>query len=96
MTRNELSLLLYCESRAVNHGGTLDAARLNNDEFEILRRWVDRGFIRYGRIKMADHAAVKASLWCELTDAAWQAAHAERRQRASRMWEKRRWKKTSE
>lgn len=94
MSRDELSLLLYLESCAVDHGGKVEARRMNEDEFAIADGWKTAGFILFGRMKAAEilkerkkHIARQATNWVVLSEAAWAAAHAERRARCVRTME---------
>lgn len=93
MTKDELSLLLYLEACAVDHGGKVEAIRMNEGDFDIAERWKRTGFIQFGRIfadairKSRGRAVV--TNWVVLSESAWQAAHAERRARALRMFEQR-------
>jgi hypothetical protein len=95
MTKGQLSLLLYLETRAVDHSGRVNGAQMNKEDMDQARQWADEGFIGFGRIVMKDHTP-EGTHWVELSDAAWTAAHQERRARANRMLDERRWTKTSE
>lgn len=98
MTRNEISLLLYLETCAVDHCGRIDVRRLNEDDLRILRRWdsVRRNWlVRSGRIVAADcHAS--ESMWCRLSRRAFRLAHAERLARAERFWRRKGYETTDE
>lgn len=104
MTKDERSLLLYLESRAVDQGGLVDTRHMNSDDIKIAQKWDEEGFIKYGRVCFKDAQRLsnpglggkKNTAWVELSDEAWLVAHAERKERALRMWEKRSWKKTEE
>jgi len=39
MTKNERSLLLYLETRAVDYGGIVDTRHMNQDDMEIAKEW---------------------------------------------------------
>ena len=95
MTKDERSLLLYLESRATDQGGTVDARRMNKEDFDIAKRWNEDGFIEFGRVASCD-LAIDRTYWVVLTPPAWDLAHQERIARADRMWDKRAWKMTSE
>lgn len=88
MTRQELSLLLFLETQAVDNGGKVRINRMNKEELELARRWNDEGFLQFGRLKMADIDGERtqdvATHWVRLSDVAWTTAHAERRKRAER------------
>jgi len=101
MTKEEKSLLLYFECRAVDHGGLVDTRHMNADDMAIAKYWNDVGFVRFGRltmesIKSFSHLAAQITHWCELSDNAWSIAHAERRARYHRIHSKRKWKTTKE
>lgn len=102
MTKNELSLLLYLETRAVDYAGVIDQCKLNDDDRDTLDKWTTEGFVQSGRIcfhdieKMNPNSFKKPTHWVVLSDEAWTAAHAERRARAIRMETKRSWKRAGE
>lgn len=91
LSKEEKSLLLYLESQAVDTGGLLQQARMNANDFEILERWKEVGFIQFGRIALDDIPLVNyggtpvRTHWCLLSESAWQAAQAERRARHQRL-----------
>lgn len=88
LTKEEKSLLLYFETQATDYGGTLEAARMNETDMAIARRWNESGFVQFGRIAIADireHGGVHRTHWCVLSEEAWTAAHAERRARCDRL-----------
>lgn len=92
MTRNELTLLLYLETCAVDYGGKVEARRMNEAEFEIVEGWKATGFVQFGRVYAREIQRAKAlritrqeTHWVVLSEAAWQAAHTERRARCARM-----------
>ena len=89
MTKDERSLLLYLETRAVDYGGTVDTRRMNKEDFEIAKGWNESGFLKFGRIKFHDiNPASHATHWCELSDEAWKLAHQERKRRCLRIMSK--------
>ena len=95
MNRAEKSLLLYIETCAVDSSGRMDTLKINAEDIAILNRWRDIGFIEYGRIA-SSYFSPKGSLWVKLSDDAFELAHQERKARAGRMWEKRRYATTAE
>ena len=95
LSRNEVSLLLYLETRAVDYGGTVDPRHMNDLEFDIAETWWEAGFIEFGRLASSD-VTPKRSHWVKLSDDAFKLAHEARIARAERMWKNRHWKKTSE
>jgi hypothetical protein len=84
MTKDERSLLLYLETCAVDYGGKVESKHMNNDDFEIAKRWNESGFVKFGRIKFKSIIAGKDH-WCELSDEAWSIAHQERKARYNRI-----------
>lgn len=88
LSKDERSLLLYLESNAVDYGGKLDARRMNKEDFDILKRWNDEGFVRFGRIAARDIQKLPSHIfdhWVVLSEAAWEAARQERRARNVRV-----------
>ncbi len=94
-TKAELSLLLYIEARAVDYGGRMKPEQLNAADWEILQRWAKTGFVKAGRIIMADHNG-DGSEWVWLSPEAFKAAQRERRARAGRVWASRQYETTAE
>ena len=85
MTSDERNLLLYFETRAVDHGGLVDTKHMNREDMEIANKWNDEGFVKFGRIK--SHSIAVSTHWCELSEEPWDSAHAERKARHKRlMW----------
>lgn len=82
LTREETSLLMYLETRAVDHGGMVDPRRMNARDFEIIDGWKAEGFVAFERLKMRDGGPVGDSTHATtLSDEAWSAAHAARKSR---------------
>lgn len=98
MTRDERSLLLFLETRAVDHGGLVDVKHMSSEDMKIAEKWTDEGFLSFGRVCSADiqNSVSKCTHWVELSGVAFTLAHAERFARAKRMREKRTWEKTAE
>lgn len=99
MNKEELSLLLYLETRAVDHRGRVDHDKMNDDDREILQRWSAAGFVRTGRICFDDilkNVNERCSTWISLSDEAFAAAHQERLSRARRTWEDKKYMTTDE
>jgi len=89
LTSDERNLLLYLETRAVDHGGKVDAQHMNKEDFDIVQKWNKEGFVKFGRIRF--HSIIGRSVhWCELSEEAWDLAHAERRAKYFRIikWQK--------
>lgn len=97
LTRIELSLLLYLESRAVDNSGAVHTQHMNSEDMVIAERWNAEGFVSFGRIAGEYLPLPSGSThWCILSEAAWKSAHAERQARAIRGWNNRIWKTTAE
>jgi len=95
MTKDERSLLLFLESRAVDNSGRVQTVHMNFDDMKTTERWNKEDFVKYGRIASEDLNKY-GTHWCQLSDEAWQLAAAERKARAARTWAKREWKTTDE
>lgn len=88
MTKDERSLLLYLESRAVDAGGVVDGAKMNAEEFALAEVWKEEGFLTaWRRVPFDSITKRNESQLVELSDEAWQLAHQERLARAKRMRE---------
>lgn len=94
-TRDERRLLLYLETRIVDHSGRVNAAHMNRDDFEIVKRWDSEGFVGFGRIASEDCNSDGAH-WVSFSDDAWETAHKERRARGDRLMASRRYMTTEE
>lgn len=95
MSKDEKSLLLYFEVRAVDHGGRCDGRQMNADDFKIAKKWNKEGFIKFGRIVTRD-IVNNLTNWCTLSPDAFILAHQERIARAERMWLRKDWLRTDE
>jgi len=95
LSRDEKSLLLYLETCVVDHAGAVDGRKMNQGDFEIVEKWNEVGFIKFGRICFKDISENRAN-WVFLSEPAWELAHKERRAKAGRMYEKRYYKTTAE
>lgn len=96
MTKDQQALLLYLETRAVDHGGLVDTRHMSAADVEQAMRWNEDGFLEFGRILAANVGSFGCSHWVALSEAAWRDAFGERRARAERTWKKRMWAKNSE
>lgn len=86
MTRDERSLLLYLETRAVDFGGKVDVRHMNKEDMDMAKRWNSEGFLKFGRIKFHDILSKQSGThWCELSDEAWALAQQERKARYTRI-----------
>ncbi|MEM9552636.1 MAG: hypothetical protein AAGC60_00130 [Acidobacteriota bacterium] len=85
LNRDEKSLLLFLETRAVDYSGRVATQRMNADDWQILKRWTETGFIESGRIA-SDYLSRDGSHWVLLSEEAVSVAHRLRRERATRCW----------
>ena len=85
LDREEQSLLLFLETRAVDYGGRVNGVHMNEGDFKIVERWNKEGFIGFGRI-VARHANNDGCHWVKLTDESLKLAHELRIERMKRMW----------
>lgn len=74
----EDNLLMYLETVCVDHGGQIDARKVNDAEIKWMEEWDDRHFIVFRR----------GPLLVALSDEAWEAAHRARREKAARVAER--------
>lgn len=95
MSKDERSLLLFLETRAVDYGGRVKEAHMNKEDFKIAEKWNEEGFIEFGRI-VARNINTDGGHWVKLSDDAWKLAQEERKARATRMWENRTWISTED
>ena len=95
LTKEQLNLLLYLETAAVDYSGRINPERLNKPDNDQLAAWKEAGFLDYGRICAADINR-DGSMWVRLSPDATSLALAERRARANRKWENRTWLTTEE
>lgn len=95
MTKDELSLLLYCEARATDRMGATDSRNMNEADRAILAVWNESGFVASGRI-CSEYVLQGRDGWVRLSHEATVAAHAERLARAERAWKDRSWRTTAE
>lgn len=88
LSKQNSSLLLYLETCAVDHGGKIDATKVNEAELRVLEAWNRSGFVRFGRMTIRKREQCQGgrdyAYWCVLSQPAWAAAHAEREARARR------------
>jgi hypothetical protein len=90
MTKDERSLLMYLETRAVDFSGRVDMRMMNAPDIEIARRWADEGFLAFGRLPgryLADtsrHPTDMSTYFVRLSSEAWETVAQLRRERAQR------------
>lgn len=92
---DEMSLLLYLETRAVDHGGRVNSRHMNEADMQRVKQWNEVGFIRFGRIASQD-VTENGAHWVEFSDDAWAEAGALRMERGKRVWSKRRFQTIKE
>jgi hypothetical protein len=95
MTKDEKSLLLFLETRAVDYGGRVNLQHMNQDDVKIAEKWNEEGFLEFGRIVIRNHNS-DGTHWVKLTNEAFRVAHKLRRERADRMYQNRTWLSTKE
>lgn len=95
MTKDEKSLLLFFETRAVDYGGRVNTQHMNEGDMKIAEGWNKSGFINFGRI-VARHCNNSGTHWCKFSDEAWKLAHQERKNRHDRIWLRKDWLTTKE
>ena len=84
MTSDERSLLLFFETQATDNGGKIkDIRHMNKEDMSIAEGWNKEGFIKFGRIRFK--SIIESTHWCELSEEAWNLAHAERKARYLRI-----------
>lgn len=91
MTKDEKSLLLYLETRAVDHSGVVNIQHMNEGDMKIAERWNKSGFVEFGRIAFKYLNSLRGSHYVHLSAKAWEAVAALRQERAERTWNKREW-----
>lgn len=86
----EQSVLLYLETCAVDQAGMVEAVRMNSEEFDIIDRWKQTGFVKFSRLP-ADYVMKQKGRRDQkthivaLSQDAWETVQAYRRGRADRM-----------
>ena len=97
MSKTERALLLFLETCAVDYGGTIDIRHINSDDFEIIGKWSQNGFIEFGRVSSDSLRKGALRTHCVvLSEGAWDLAHRERRARYARIYGARRWETAKE
>lgn len=94
-TQEQKSLIVYLESRCVDATGRVDLRHMNANDVAQAVAWSKVGFIEFGRITAKDVTG-SGGAWVRFTEAAWCAAHRERRARAQRGIACRTWETTQE
>jgi hypothetical protein len=86
----ERSQLLYLECRAVDDGGYVDTARMNEDDFAVSNEWHTQGYIIFRRLKMEHHRESRTH-FVRLSAQAFTDAAVLRRERAARRYDRVTW-----
>lgn len=88
MTKDELSLLLYLESVAVDCSGRITDTRMNEADWKNLKKWTKSGYVASGRIAFESLKLVQrtSTQWVVLSDKAHDDAAVARKARAKRLW----------
>ena len=89
MTKTENNLLLYLETRLVDHRGLVASAHMNAVDLDIAEAWSKSGFVGFGRrlfkdIEASAKTGTPSTHWVAFTDEAWVIVHQARRERAER------------
>lgn len=90
LTKDELNLLLYLETRAVDYKGIIDTRHLNPNDFEIANGWDSKGcFVSFKRYTQRGTGGeiLQLTYRVQLFDEAWLAVHQERKARAARNYD---------
>lgn len=95
LTKDQISTLLYLETRAVDRAGRVNQDNLNDEDREWIKAMTEIGFLKFGRIVRQDCNS-DGSSWVELSDKAWEMAARFRRERAERMLARRTYTRTCE
>ena len=103
MKKAEKSLLMYLETRAVDHAGSIDSRKMNSEDFELAEKWNEEKFIEFGRICTEDierkknfHPTENNKHWCHLSEEAFTIVHQLRKVRADSSWKNRTYMTTAE
>jgi hypothetical protein len=89
LSRDDRSILLYCECRLVDAGGLLSGTQVNATDLSALNDFKDAGILDYGRIPFHVMESLPAfggqrnTYWVTFNDAAWKLAHDLRKLRAA-------------
>ena len=88
MSKDEKSLLLFLETRAVDHAGMVNLQHMNVEDCALAKAWDEAGFIEFKRIPfkcLKQHKRSGSTSWVILSDAAWDLVAKLRRERADRL-----------
>ena len=81
VNRRKKSLLLYFETCLVDNEGFVNGLRINQEEVEWAKTWVDSGLITFGRVLFKE-IIFNNTHEVRFSDEAWNLAHQFRRERA--------------
>lgn len=87
LTKDERSLLVYCESCLVDYGGLLEGQRMNEADLKALRKFEVSRILKYGRIPSAllgeYVGSRKPTHWVQFNKDGWIVAQELRKRRAA-------------
>lgn len=95
MSKDEKSLLLFLETRAVDYGGRVNIQHVNKGDMEIASKWNATDFLYFGKIVIRNHNS-DGTHWVHLSDEAFKIAHQLRLERVNKMYENRTWISTED
>lgn len=93
--RDKINVLLYLETRLVDHVGRVDTRRMNGADEAAIEQMVEVGLITFGRICSAD-VNETGSHAVTFTEEAWRYAHGFRKARADKAAAGRTYRTTAE
>lgn len=95
LTNGQGRLLMYLETRAVDHAGRVNGQHMNAEDFADAKFLENEGLIKFGRI-CSDHVNSDGANWVEMLDPAWEYVSKLRRAKSVRMFTARTWMSTAE
>ena len=89
LTREQRRLLLYLETCLVDGGGRVQGCKLNTEDHEQIDKWIEDGFIRFGRlpfdtIRAGTSTCFPKTHWVRFSEECWPLVARYRRERAER------------
>lgn len=88
LTKEEKSLILYIETRAVDHDSMIDTKQINATDEQILKKYHNEGWIKYGRVHSNHAIKTGKGMYVLLSDELFEIAAELRKQRAKRGMER--------
>lgn len=83
LNRTEERLILYFETCCVDQAGYVESQRMNEEDFEIAKRWHKEEYVKFHRLKIAEHRGAQDHV-VRLNHDAWLDVQQLRRTRADR------------